>query len=65
MRTKQFKVFGLVIDRSYKTRIVFRNLRRDSKNEKPKVSQEDFPHYLVMFRKTWNSQLEKLIKIYS
>ena len=51
MRTKQFKVFGRVIDRSYKTRIVFRNLHRDSKNDKPKVSQEGFPNYLVMFRK--------------
>ena len=51
MRTKQSEALGRAIDRSYKTRVVFRNLHRDSKNDKLKASQEGFPNYLVMFRK--------------
>ena len=48
---KAIQALGRAIDRSYKTGVVFRNLHRDSKNDKPKASQEGFLNYLVMFRK--------------
>ena len=43
-KDKAIQALGREIDRSYKTGVVFRNLHKISKNDKPKVSQEGFPN---------------------